>query len=173
MNRTVLAGAASLLAMSATGVSFAQETAPKNVSFRIGAAFPTHSDTRDIAKTVFAAGIEFKFLDLKQTSTDPSVSGGLSVSLDYYGRDRFSNVPLLVNYVGRSNQFFFSLGAGISFIRYDNDGTDFNRTRFGYQVGIGYDFNTQLQTPLFLELKYFGSSENKANAIGAYLGVRF
>lgn len=175
MKRRILFGALAIVAANAlVAVAVAQETKPANVSLRAGVFFPSKGETRDIGKSFFAGGIEFKFRDIATGSTDPAYTGALSLSLDYYGRNRFSAVPVLLNYVGRSNQFFYSVGAGVSFIHADfRTGRDFNRTRFGYQLGLGYDFKTTGANPFFVEAKYFGSSETAANGFGLYLGVRF
>ena len=73
----------------------------------------------------------------------------------------------------RNEQIYLSGGAGIGFGHVPATGggskTD---TEFAFQLSVGYDF-VKAQTPLFVELRYFGSSESKLTGFGIYGGIRF
>jgi len=95
-------------------------------------------------------------------------SGGrITLSADYYGKNSAYVLPVLLNYVGTANEFYYSLGAGLA---YSNDSVNKN-WNFGYSAAIGINFS-QSQTPFFLEGRFFGNSDSRFNAIGVYLGVR-
>jgi len=153
--------------------AMAQESKPLGLSLRAGGFFPSAGKARDLKDVWFGMGAEFKIKDLPDSSTDPAYSDSLAVSLDYFGADDARSLPLLLNYVGRKNEFFYSVGAGVGFNK-DISGASFvTKNRFAYQVGIGYDF-VKGTTPLFVEAKYFGfASGAKLNGLGLYLGVRF
>ncbi|MEJ5171272.1 MAG: hypothetical protein WHU10_09810, partial [Fimbriimonadales bacterium] len=149
--------AVALLGLSA--VAPAQETQPIGLSIRAGGFFPSNSDARDEADVWFAAGLEYKLKDLYFGESEGYTSH-LSLSLDWYESGDFRGLPLLLNYVGMKNQFFYSVGAGVSFAKWQKDfgGTD-EDTLFGYSVALGYQFQ-QGQTPVFVEARYFGSEKS-------------
>jgi hypothetical protein len=169
MNRKVLVAAVGAFALGVVVAPAAAQTSkPVGLSIRAGVVFPTDSSVRNaIGKTLFGAGVEFKVSDANTGMGAPNQNGHISVSADYYGKNNASNIPVLVNYVGMSNEFFYSVGAGVAFTR----GGGSNNTNFAYQFGVGYNFQHS-QTPVFLEAKYWGNSKSAANAIGVYLGVR-
>lgn len=147
----------------------AQTSKPVGLSIRAGVVFPTNSDTRKaVGNTLFGAGAEFKVADANMGMGAPGQQGHISLSADYYGKSNANVIPVLLNFVGTSNEFFYSAGAGVAFTKVS--GGD-NKSNFGYQFGVGYNFQ-QGQTPIFLEAKYWGNSRSEANAIGVYLGVR-
>jgi hypothetical protein len=168
MNRKILVATAGALALGVMAVpAAAQTTKPVGLSLRAGIGFPTASGSR--RDMLFAVGAEFKVSDANLGMADKSANGHISLSADYLGKSSSYAIPVLLNYVGMNNEFFYSAGAGISFDHSGNGGD--NKGNFGYQVGLGYNFQ-QSQTPVFLEAKYFGSSKSEFNAIGVYLGVR-
>ncbi len=147
---------------------------PMGLSVRVGVWYPSNGDARTVeGQGWFAGGLEYKGGDLKYSSSDPRYSAIWTVSLDYYGKGSYSNVPLLINYVGRTDQIYYTVGAGAGFGRVPKDaGGSTSDTEFAFQAGVGYDF-TKSQMPLFVELKYFGSSESKLGGFGIYAGARF
>ncbi len=156
----------------AGGQAMAQESKPIGLSLRAGAFFPSEKKARDLKDVWFGLGAEFKIKDLTLGSADVAQTGALTVSLDYFGADDARSLPLLLNYVGRKNEFFYSVGAGVGFNK-DIKGASFvTKNRLAYQLGVGYDF-VKGTTPLFVEAKYFGFANGaKLNGFGLYLGVR-
>ena len=169
MNRKILlalVGVFAFAVMSASAV--AQATKPVGLSVRVGAAWPTNgSGSRN---TLFAAGAEFSLSNAGLGNLGMSgTNGHLSISADYRGKNSAYAIPVLLNFVGTSQQVFYSVGAGVSF---DKGGNGNSRTDFGYQLGVGYNFVTS-QTPLFVEGKFWGTSGNsRLDSIGLYVGVR-
>jgi hypothetical protein len=172
MNRKILTAALGAIVVFATAVpASAQVTQPVGVSARIGAFFPTNEGARSQSNTWFAGGVEYRLRDMQLGTLDAATMSHLALSVDFMGSGDYRHTPLLVNYVVRSNELFYSVGAGVGFGRIPLvEGTS-TRTRFAYQLGVGYDFQRG-QTPLFLEAKYFGSSQTELNGIGFYIGVR-
>jgi hypothetical protein len=170
MNRQILKAAIGVLAVAALAVpASAQTTQPMGLSLRAGVVFPTAGAGRDVGRTWFGVGGEFRFMDANFGGpAAPGQASWLSASIDWYGKGNASAVPVLINWVGTANEFFYSVGAGVSFSR-EPGGT--NRTGFGYQFGLGYNFQ-QAQMPLFIEAKFFGNSHGSLNALGIYAGVR-
>ncbi len=74
--------------------------------------------------------------------------------------------------MGTKDQFFYSVGAGVSFAKWvkDNGSTD-EDTIFGYSVALGYQFQ-QGQTPVFVEARYFGAEKSDLNGLTFSIGVR-
>lgn len=174
MKKTATLALASLMAIGVASQASAQYVKPLGLSARIGLFYPSNGDARDIeGQGWFSGGLEYKIGNIKFDQSNPNMSASWSVSLDYYGKGSFSNVPLLVNYVARTGAVYFSGGAGVGFGRVIKTGggavTD---TEFAFQLSAGYDF-VKMQTPLFVELRYFGSSESKLTGFGIYGGVRF
>lgn len=159
----VLAGASSVLA---------QESKPLGLSIRAGLFFPSNGDARDAeGSSWFAGGLEYKIKDFTVGGLGEGYLGSISLSLDTIGKGDVKNVPLLLNYVGRKNEFFYSAGLGASFSSFDTGNGSESRTRLGYQLGVGYDFQ-QGRTPFFVEAKYWGNSKSEFNGFGIYAGIR-
>ncbi|MBS1722076.1 MAG: hypothetical protein JSS66_03605 [Armatimonadetes bacterium] len=174
MKKTISLAFASVLAIGIAAQANAQYTKPLGLSLRLGVWYPSNGDARDVeGQGWFAGGAEYKIKDLHFSSTDQKYSSSLTASLDYYGKGSFSNVPLLINYVGRTDSFYYTAGAGVGFGRTpQTGGGSTSDTQFAFQIGAGYDF-VKMGTPLFVEVKYFGGSESKLSGFGIYGGVRF
>jgi hypothetical protein len=101
------------------------------------------------------------------------MSSSYSISVDWYGKGDFRNVPVLLNYVGRQDQIFYTVGVGAGFARYPRNVAEVeDEVKFAYQFGIGYDIQ-RTGNPIFIEAKYFGTTESKVNAFGVFIGIRF
>lgn len=171
--------AAAMLAISVVGTANAQMSKPSGISVRAGIFSPSDSDARDIGSTWFAAGIEWKGGDLKSPS---SMNGNAhwSISADWYGKDDASAVPVLFNYVAKTNNFYWSVGAGLAFnsipgtpVVTDAPGDSEKTTRFAYSLAVGWDAPSNNGTPWFVEGRYFGNAQSELNGFGLYVGVRF
>lgn len=172
MNSKILAAAAGVIAVSAAVPALAQETKPVGLSLRAGLFFPTTGAAKDVGKTWFIGGAEYKLQGLNLgTSGAGSANQAFSVSVDFYNKSNVSNVPVLLNYVGSNNELFYSIGAGIGFNRIPNgNGGTESKARFAGQVGIGYDF-MQGKSPLFVEGKYFFNQKSDLNGFAVYVGI--
>ncbi len=161
--------AISILLIATSAVLATAQVAPTNpigVGARIGAFFPTDSTTQNAGNTWLDLGIDFQVKKLT-----PSAS--LSVSLDYAYRQDFRSVPLLLNYVLKKGSIYLLAGAGGNFSRFENgDGSIDSKTSFSYDAGIGYDLTSGGGTPIFVEGRYFGSSQSALNGFGAFIGIR-
>jgi len=151
--------------------AFGQESKPVGLSVRAGVFFPTNSDAIDAGRTWFVGGAEYKLSSFSLGNKGADSSGSYSISADYYDKGSISNIPVLLNWVGRNNEVFYSVGVGVGFNRDPNGGggTE-SKTRLAGQVGIGYDF-MQGRSPLFLEAKYFINQESVLNGFGVYVGI--
>lgn len=166
MKITTLGAISAVLAVSA--VAGAQTVKPAGVSLRAGVFFPTNDSTRDATSdSFFAFGADYKLTDLSLSV--PGYRSSLSLSVDYYSRNDFSNIPVLVNYVGRSGRFGWEAGVGVGFSSLPS-GDD---TKFAYGAGVSYDITSGAQLPLFVSAKFFGTESDKLNGVGVYLGIRF
>ncbi|MBS1705730.1 MAG: outer membrane beta-barrel protein [Armatimonadetes bacterium] len=161
----------SLLSVSA----FAQETKPLGLSVRAGIFLPTQKTTKNAAgKQWFSGGVEYKLGDLSFANENKMYSASYSISADLFQKKDYRNIPVLLNYVGRTaDGFYYTAGAGVGFVR-ELDATNRKKssTALAYQAGIGYEF-TKSAMPLFVEAKYIGSSKSKLNGFGVFVGVRF
>jgi len=173
MNKILsLAFAAAFVAFGAVSAN-AQESKPLGLTLRAGLFWPSERYTRDrSSEQWFAFGVEYKLPGLKQPAVMAKYGGDFSISLDYFNKSDFSNVPVLLNYTGKMNQLYYVVGAGVGFTKKEKPlgGTQSN-TSFAYQLGVGYEFSTK--TPVFAELKYIGSTQTKLAGFGVFGGVRF
>ena len=172
MNKTLAIALATAALASVATTAFAQETKPLGLSLRAGIFWPTDSAAKNSGNTWFIGGAEYKVGDLHFGASQPGYQSSWSVSVDWYQKNDYRNLPVLLNYVGRKDQFFYSAGAGVGFTRRPVTGGTKSQTELAYQVGVGYDF-MKGQTPLFVEVKWHGSGESKLNGFAAYIGVRF
>lgn len=167
---------ASFVFAALVAIAPAQVTKPVGLSVRAGLIFPTSGFGRDLGRTWFGIGGEYKVKDARYGEVNPGFSGMITLSADYYGKGSGSSVPVLLNYVGMQNEFFYSAGAGLAMTRDQvaAAGGGFNsrnKTNFAYQFGAGYNFQSGTN-PLFVEVKYWGNGNSNLNAFGAYVGIR-
>lgn len=163
-----LAAIAALTGVAAT--SSAQTNGPTGVSARVGVFFPTD----DLAfSTAFSAGVDYKFKSFSLKSPGEGLQSYLGASLDYYGSDGSSNVPLALTYNVRSGSLVYSAGIGVDF--YDVDRSGDTGTSLGGQIGIAYEFSNvgRIDNPIFVSAKYFLTDRSELSGFGLYVGVRF
>lgn len=142
---------------------------PMNLSFRAGGFFAQGVPKNVEGTNWFTAGLELKLRDL---STGGASNAHYSVSLDYYGKGSYSNIPLLLNYVSRGDHFYWSAGAGVSFAHTPGVGGSDSEMEFAYQLSVGKDF-VRNATPLFVEFRYFGSNVSDLSGFSLVGGIRF
>lgn len=166
-------GIVAVLAVATASTAHAQQSATQGLSVRAGMFFPTHSDAKDEGKTWFGVGIERKMGDVAYgMDGGDGFDSSWSLSLDWYGKGGVRSVPLLANFIGRKDQFYYSAGAGISFTRVPTGTGHRSGSELAYAFGVGYDF-AQGMTAVFVEFRYFGSAESKVNGTGVFAGMRF
>ncbi|MFY9232867.1 MAG: outer membrane beta-barrel protein [Fimbriimonadaceae bacterium] len=172
MNRRIMLAASALAAVTAlTASATAQESKPMGLSLRAGIFFPSSDAARAENKTWIGMGAEFKIKDMNFGMSQPGMSSHLSLSVDYMGSGDFRSLPVLVNWVARNNQFYYTAGLGYTFGRNENAGVTEERNALAYSLGVGWDFQ-QGSTPFFAEGRFWGSSESDFNGFGIYVGVR-
>lgn len=160
-------------AVSLVAIAPAQESKPVGLSVRVGLFWPSSNIAKSEGKNWISFGAEYKLGDLKFGNNQPGYSSSYSVSVDYFAKGDFRNTPILVNYIGRKDQFYYLAGAGIGLTRVRESLNNVeSHTEFAYQIGVGYDF-TQGNAPLFAEVKYIGSSDSRLAGFGAFVGIRF
>ena len=141
------------------------------VSLRLGFDYPVIAATRNNAKEFYGIGIQRKVSDLNDSER---YTTALEVSMDYYGRNNYRHIPILLNYVGYSKKgdSFWSVGGGFGFVKRPANGGTESIGRLAYQLGVGLNLSSGI-TSSFLELKFFGSEASEVNAAGIYYGIRF
>ncbi len=150
--------------------AMAQYQATSGISLRAGVFFAQGDARRVEGRNFFTIGAEKRLADIPSAGRD--YAANWSVSVDYYGKGSFANVPVLYNYVGRQSDFYFSAGAGLGFgKRLTPTGTD-SSLDFNYQFSVGKDFNVSGRV-LFLEARYFGSGRTELSGFSIVCGVRF
>ena len=150
----------------------AQEQSTMGAAIRIGLFFPVDSFTKATGGkqwTTFGLDYRIKRLGSNNDGSDES----LGLSLDFLQKGNFRNTPVLLNYVSESGQMYYFVGAGAGFTKLRNDDNENeNRIRPAYQFGLGYKFAMN-SMPMFAEVKWVGSSEQRFNGWGVYAGFRF
>jgi len=142
--------------------------APVGASLRLGVFLPTNQDTIDATSSaIFAFGADYK-LAYKPPTLGGYVSGS-SLSVDYFNKDNYGNIPVLLNYLAMKDSWTLSVGAGVGFASLPSG----NTTKFAYQVGLAYDLPVSSGTPFFVEGKFFGSENSRLNGFGVYVGLKF
>jgi hypothetical protein len=172
MNNVVRISCAMLAAFSVAG-TYAQYEKPIGLSLRGGIVIVTNGTAKRVeGQNWFGVGGDYKLRDLSFGNQKPGHSASLQLSVDYYGKGSFSNVPVTVSYIGRANQLYYGLGAGIGFTRVPGRNGSSGDEDFTFTLCAGYDIERG-GTPIFFEAKYFGSNESRLNAFGLYAGIRF
>ena len=168
MKLSTLGSATAALALCAAAGAQTTTYQPVGASVRIGAFLPANSTTnKELGTAIFAFGADYRL-----ASRTPRLFGlesYLEGSVDYYRRDETGAIPILLNYVATSGQYYFKVGAGVSFESFPGD--DF--AGFGYQLGAGYNIPSTSRLPLFLQASFFGADRSRVNGFGLYVGARF
>lgn len=159
--------------MAMAAVAGAQTNGPTGLSARIGVFSPTSSFARDLGKTWFGLGVDYKLNNIALTQAATGMPSYLGLSLDYYSHGSNSNIPVVLNYNVRSGQFVYFAGAGVDF--YNIDDLSDSGTGLDLQAGVTYEFGAAgtASLPLFLQAKYFYSAKEELRGFGIYAGVRF
>lgn len=173
MKRFVSIAVISALVFGLAGAASAQATTPKGFSLRGGLFFPSNGAARDESRTWLGLGLDYRLGYLGQRTVGPrELATFASLSIDYYGSGDFSNIPVLLNYTARQDSLYASAGAGLGFQRRPEPGGSEGNVRFTFQLSAGYDF-VRFRSPLFAEVRYWGSSSAQHAGFGVYGGIRF
>ncbi len=169
----VFAALAASSGMLAAGHALAQESKPVGLSIRAGLVWPTTKQARNEGQNWFGAGLDYKIGNLRYGTQAAGFSSSYGLSLDVFSKGDFSSVPLTVNYTGRSDQFYYSAGVGVAFVKFPLTAFETHKeTKLAYQISFGYDFN-KTGMPIFVEARYFGNAESRLAAFGTFVGIRF
>ncbi len=168
MKLSTLGAVTTALAISAVAGAQARTDSQVGVGVRIGVLFPTDTTTNDQVGTgLITFGADYR-LDLK-TPRLLGLESNLALSLDYFRRDDYGNIPVTLNYVARTGRYFFTLGAGVGF----ESLPDKDVAGFAYSASIGYDIPSSSTLPIFVQAKFLGADRSKVDGVGLYVGVRF
>lgn len=146
--------------------AFADYDDPHGVSVRAGIYYATGAAKAAEGQNWFTIGVDYKLGSLGYSSD--GYNANYSLSVDYYGKGSYSNMPILLNYTGRTDGFYYTAGAGLAFVHMPGN----SDMEFGYQFAIGKDFDLGKQ-PVFLEVRYFGTSQDELNGFSISAGIRF
>lgn len=147
----------------------AQYEKPMGMSLRAGIFMAQGDGKKFEGQNWFSIGLEKQLKEVK--SDNPDYMAHWSLSLDYYGKGGFSNVPVLYNYVGRTSDFYYTAGVGVGFGRTQSAGSD-STLDFNYSVAVGRDLNFG-GNPFFVEARYFGSGRTSLSGFAFLGGIRF
>ena len=162
-----------VLSCGLAATALGQYKKPSGVSIRGGMFFPSAAAAQAAGHTWFGVGLDYKLRDLGYAAGMSGFDRSYSISIDYYGKGDYSNVPVMMNYVARGDRFYYGAGAGLGFAQTpDGSGGTKTNTEFVYQLSLGMDFQ-QGMTPVFVEARFFGSAESLVNGFGVYAGMRF
>jgi len=170
MKSMVKFGIAAALSAVLVVPAMAQYEKPMNISVRAGWFMAQGDGKKAEGQNWFTMGAELKLKDIP--SANPDNLAHWSLSIDYYGKGSFANVPVLYNYVGRHPDFYYSVGAGVGFGKRNTPtGTD-SSIDFNYQLSVGKDFNFS-GNALFAEFRYFGNNRDALAGFSLVGGIRF
>ena len=159
-------------AIGLSSIATAQYKKPSGLSLRGGLFFPSSASAKAAGKTWFGIGLDYKIKDVSFRRTPDGFDTFNTLSIDFYGKGDFTNVPIMFNQVSRRDKFYWGAGAGLGFATTPNGGGTDTNTEFVYQFSVGMDFE-QGEMPFFIEGRYFGSAESKLNGFGVFAGIRF
>lgn len=152
------------IALSALAVQASADNG--EISLRSGAFFATGVAKDDEGQNWFTVGLDYK-LD-ENFLAAPSSAGRYSLSVDYYGKGGYHNIPVLLNYTGKGKDVYWSGGVGVAFQHTPSD----SEVELGFQIALGKNFSLGNE-PMFAELRYFGTSEDQLNGFSLVAGIRF
>jgi hypothetical protein len=173
MNKKLITSAFVIVSVGAAIPAMAQESKPVGLSVRAGIFFPTQGSAKDAGKNWFIGGAEYKLNNMHFGKMGANaMNQSVALSVDFYNKSNISNVPVLLNYISRTDEYYFTLGAGIGFNRLPNGsgGTE-SKARFAGAVGLGYDFQRG-KSPLFTEARYLFNSKSDLNGFAVMVGIR-
>lgn len=145
---------------------------PTGMSIRVGGFFPGDGGARDSeGDTWLGGGFDWK-LPMNLFPSAPGTVGEYRISVDFFEKGSYRHIPIMVNYKGTTDRFYYLVGAGISITRSPGSPTTVNKTVFGYQFGVGIDIMPG-PLPIFVEAKFLGSTRSEVNGFTVCAGVRF
>lgn len=174
MNNSAKLGIAALFSAALVLPATANYDRPMNLSVRAGLFLSQSDGKRAEGQNWFTIGAEYKLGDLAFGASSPAgaYNAYYTLSVDYYGKGSFTNVPVLLNYVGRFPDFYYSAGAGVGFGHRRIGSSSDSSIDFNYQLSIGRDFNLGANA-VFAEIRYFGNTRTALQGIAIVGGVRF
>ena len=154
-----------------TAMVHAQESSSMGMAVRVGLFYPADSGVQTLGKNWTVFGADFRWRNLSGNSD--GVQTRLGFSIDFVQKSDLRSIPLLINVISESKQTYFFAGIGASATKLRNNDNEMEeRIRIAYQAGVGYKF-PGYKIPVFLEVKWMGTSESLFNGWGVFAGVRF
>ncbi len=156
----------------------AQSGQPSGISARIGLFLPSNKAAEDEGTTWLSFGLDYRFNQSNAPAMVMRNGTGTfySLSVDYYDKGGYRNIPIAVNYNVRAQQLIFTAGAGGCI----ETAADHETIGLGFQIAVTYEFTGSAQTigqmnqkPFFLQAKYFLASDSALDGLGVYVGMRF
>ncbi len=157
-------GAAATTSMGQQITTIGKNADPK-ISIRIGDLIPINTEGRNIGKSWFVGGIDYR-VETFPVGVGKSYS---SVTADYYQKNSNWAVPIVFAMNSQQGRETFIAGYGIEDSQFSGGKAGI---RLCGQVGIAYDLTTST-LPVFAEAKYFYSTHREFSGIGFFLGARF
>lgn len=150
----------------------AQYEKPAGISIRGGLFFPEDSGAKNEGKTWFGLGLDYKMKDVEFEALRGGYDTSYTVSIDYFSKGDYANMPILLNYVSRKDNFYYTAGAGFGFVKTPDAGGTSTNTELTYQFSVGFEFQKGTM-PFFIEGRYWGCAESALTGTAIYAGIRF
>jgi opacity protein-like surface antigen len=160
------------VATAFSSMALAQETKPLGVSIKVGQFSPSSRAGKEEGKGWISFGIDTKIKDMR---FDKGRGEYLTVSADFFQKGDLRSVPVTLNWVSRTNEWYVFGGAGVSFtqdyriVGLDRESED--SIELAYVLGVGYDFQYQ-RSPLFGEVRFHGNGNDRLNGFSIAVGLR-
>lgn len=170
MKRSIIFGTFALVILTCS--ASAQYNKPAGIAIRGGMFFPSNAAAKAEGNTWFAIGLDYKTKDVEFAAMRGGYDTSYSISVDYYAKGDFSNMPIMMNYISRKDQFYYGAGAGLGFVKTPIIGGTSTNTELTYQFNVGFEFQKGTM-PFFIEGRYWGSAESALNGTAMYAGIKF
>lgn len=159
-------------ALALASVAAAQETKPIGVSLKFGQFQPQGREAKNEGKRWVFLGMDTKIRDMKY---EKGRGEYLTASVDYFSKGDMSSIPVMVNWVNRTNEWYFMAGAGLAFTEdfrvVSSERVSDDSIELAYSIGVGYDFQWA-KSPLFGEVRFMGNGNDRLNGFAVSIGVR-
>ncbi len=170
MKKAKLFGAVALLALVST--ANAQYNKPSGIAIRGGLFFPSDATAKAEGKTWFGVGLDYKTKDVEFEAMRGGYDTSYTISVDYYSKGDYSNMPIMLNYVSRRDNFYYGGGAGLGYAKTPTAGGTSTNTEMTYQFSVGFEFQKGTM-PFFIEGRYWGCAESALTGTAIYAGIKF
>jgi len=187
MNMMTKMTAAGLLSLALCGLAGAgaqaqgTDAAPvtKPITIKLGAFFPSNGDLKNVVgKTWFSAGADYAFSKVGDQQNlmplayvDYAGKSGNGLTLDYIGVGPGVRYYLSAPAAGTTTPYV-GAGLGAYFLHASGGGDSFNKTKFGFKLNAGVEF----QQMYLLEANYTNAGSESGTRLDGFnlqAGIRF